>query len=64
MLRFTSMLEFSSLAIRRAMIVCGSRGRAFPQRRSVAGLAAVRGDVHHRLGLFHRRVEPLPTCYF
>ena len=46
------MPELSSLAIRNAMIVCNSRGRAFPQRRTVAGLAADRGDAHHRLFYF------------
>ncbi len=56
------MPELRSLAI--AMIVCGTRGRAFQQHRSVAGLAAARGDAYHQLGLFHRRVEPFPACYF
>ncbi len=48
----------------RGRVICGTRGRAFQHHRSVAGLAAARGDAYHRLGLFHRRVEPFPACYF
>ena len=39
-------------------------GGAVPRRRSHAGMAAARGDAHHRLGLFCFRHEPLPPRHF